>query len=265
MTWRACHFLSRLGADRWARAALAALLIVYQPIAAYAQVGPLAGYAPSPFLWSSPANITFQTSNSNSSSAATYTYTAQAVGAAAAGRIVFVGVTGYETTTQTISVTLNGAPMTQLISSEGSNGSVFIRSALYALALSSGTTADVVVTYSTLALGNSIGVWSGTGLLSSTPTATATSTATPLSASLNIAAGGAAIAVGGFYYNAGAITAVNWAGLTGRYTNIQATSQLAFSGANLNFVAAQTGLSITATQVGGSTYQVSSGVFAAFR
>lgn len=184
----------------------------------------------------------------NSAAQTTYTFSSQSIGTAAANRYVVVGITAYtlSSSTSISSVTIGGVSATQLAQaySGGVNEDL---SALYIAAVPTGTTADVVITFSTAPYRCGIGVYRVIDLLSSTPTNTytASSTSNPLSVSADISAGGVAIAVAGMV-NSGAAGTYTWAGLTERY---DATVGFAatHSGASADFASAQTGLTISST------------------
>lgn len=211
------------------------------------------------------ATVVYQTSTGTDSAATTFTYNTQAVGTADGTRIVIVGVTGSGANSRTISsVTLTGNAMTQVVFRESGGGGAFVQSALYALAFPTGTTADVVVTFSGSSGRAVIGVWATYNLLSATATNTYSSVASPMTASMNITAGGIAVGMANGYDNGG-FTSITWSNLTSRFNISQASTQLNSGGADAAFSTTQTGLSVSATMNGAPSPDLASGVFAAFR
>lgn len=152
------------------------------------------------------ASRSFCTNAQSATDASTYTFSSQSIGTAATGRQIVIGVAGSRGGTVSVtSVTVGGNAATQLCTDEGSGGGANQRTALYIIQVDTGTTADIVVTYSTTCARSGIGVWAVYDLQSSTPVATATSqTVAPYtSGSLSHTAGGVGIYVAYTYYSGG--------------------------------------------------------------
>lgn len=177
----------------------------------------------------------------------TYTFTAAAIGSAAADRCVVVGVGGVNGSSRTISsVTIGGVSATSIAFVEGSGGGAFVPSGLFAAVVPTGTTGDVVVTYSGAASRASIGVWAAYNVVAcTTPTDTVTSVANPQTGLIDISAGGIAIGYS-HVFGAGSPT-FTWTNLTENFDEVVGVSAGSQSGASAQFAGAQTNLAITAT------------------
>lgn len=147
--------------------------------------------------------LTYQTSTSDSTNASSYTFTAQAIGTAAADRYVIVGAAGSNTASEPSSVTVGGVSATKAVGTAGGNHSA----GLWVALVTSGSTADIVVTWPGSIDRCAIGVWSATGLSSVTPSNTATSNASPGSCTVTTLADGFAIAYSHLGYGT-----VTWSG-----------------------------------------------------
>lgn len=155
---------------------------------------------------STPASVTFCENRQSATDASSYTFSAVSLGTAATGRRIVVGVSGSKGGTVSVSsVTVGGNSATQLCTDEGSGGGANQRTALYIITVDSGTSADIVVTYSGTCARSGIGVWAVYDLQSSTPVATATSQVVDpyTSGSLSHTAGGVGIYVAYTYYSGG--------------------------------------------------------------
>lgn len=159
------------------------------------------------------SNTDFEMQNSG---ATTYTYTGKAIGTASAYRHIIVAIAANtNVASRTISsVTVGGISATAAVSAESTN-TVFTRVAVYIAAVPTGTTADIVVTYSAAQLRSAIGVYAAYNLLSTTPTSTGTSSSDvdPMTASLTVNAGGVAVGVAMNYYST-AQTDYAWTNMT---------------------------------------------------
>jgi hypothetical protein len=118
-----------------------------------------------------PKVVTFQTSDSSSAGTSSTTFTAKAIGTAASDRYVIVAVCVLNNASATPStVTVGGNSATRQVRSARGGGIVDIWTVL----VTTGTTADVVVTCA--AAPNRVGIiiWSATGLSSGTAVGTGT-------------------------------------------------------------------------------------------
>lgn len=149
----------------------------------------------------------FAAATGNGSDLTTYTFTAHAIGAAASNRKVVVAATGrMGSGIQVSSLTVGGVSATSAVSS----GSGTSHSSIWVVDFPTGTTADIVVTFSGGAARCAVAVWAMYGAGSSTPTATATDTTSPFSQSLTTPVGGVAFGVITSSDPAG----ITWANLT---------------------------------------------------
>lgn len=189
-----------------------------------------------------------------------YTFSTKSIGTAAAGRRVLVGVHGIQSPAVTISsLTVGGNAATAAVSlaSEGNISPI----AIYVIQVDSGTTADIVVTFSGGALCCGIGVWAAYDLQSSTQTDTVTATADPSTGAIDCVAGGVIVAYGSSYGGAGLTHA--WTGLTENFDEVVDGGISTFhTGASDAFATAQTGLSVSMNPSGGTNAAM---VAAAFR
>lgn len=180
----------------------------------------------------------------------TYTFTTRAIGTADPNRSIVVAVgSPANAANRTIStITLGGSGMNAVGSSflSSGGGGAFAEVGLYILPFPSGTTATIVVTWSGAADRMAIGIFALYNITSQTPTAIFTSGANPATGSINISAGGVALAAV-FAFHASSALSYTWAGLTERYDQQFVATNLAYSGASDQFVTAQTGLTVTAT------------------
>ena len=130
---------------------------------------------------------TFLQEAADSTDLTTYTYAAQNLGAASSGRVIVVGVSGRQSTARTITgVTIGGVTATEW----GTRGSSQNPLGIWAATVPSGTTGDVVVTFSSGMLRSRIVMWAVTGGASLSNASSGTDTAT-----VTGAAGGFIVAV----------------------------------------------------------------------
>lgn len=171
------------------------------------------------------------------------TYSAVAIGTAASDRMVVVGVKGDGGGGQPTGVTIGGSAATKIV--EANDGTQF--ASLWARMVSSGTTADIVVTWSSAPSRQGISVYAVYGESGVTAYDTASSVANPPSTNaLTIPANGVgiALAVGG------GATNWTWVGLTEDYD--ANSSGMANSSASLASSSATTP-TITATPNSGTS------------
>lgn len=200
----------------------------------------------------------FLQTNGSETGLTVYTFSGENLGDAAADRHIIVGISARGLNTRSLSsVSIGGesATLAKVIVNSVSHSSL---AALYIAAVPNGTTGDVVITFNDTMLRCGIGLWRATELASITPTNTASSVANDPTGSLNIVAGGFAIAT--IYSSSGSSPAAVWTGLTEDYDRFFATANL-MSGASDTFESEQTNLTIT---VETSEKLASAGVFASW-
>lgn len=200
-------------------------------------VNQLIGFGARRAAASATASIVYVTNAVNAGNASSYTFTATSIGTAASDRIIVVAV-GTGVASQTVSsLTIGGVSATQQVTRSSSE-----TASLHTLAVAAGTTADIVVTLSASCDFCGIAVWAMYGVTSATATHTSTSASDPGALSLNISAGGVAVAYQ--IHRAGAET-FTWTNATENFDALVESAIAYHSGASDAFASAQTGLAIT--------------------
>lgn len=197
------------------------------------------------------------------SAATTFTYTSKAIGAIDGNRRVIVATGSTVNASRTVSsVTVGGISATQAVTAESSGSGVYARTSIWIATVPSGTTANIVVTYSASVNRSAISVWAAYGLQSSTATSTGSSSSSsdPMTASLTINTGGIGVGMAHNYYGGGH-TSYTWTNLTEDNDNVSGSGTVGTSGAHATGAFSGT---ITADPLGTSTYSASM-VVAAFR
>jgi hypothetical protein len=161
------------------------------------------------------ATVTYIGRN-DAGSGSTQTFAGQAIGTAAPNRYVIVSVAQNSgTRLATPTVTVGGISATAVVALRTDYSSAASTTqALFIAAVPTGTTADVVVTWSTTVDFTAIAVWAAYGI-NPTAIATATSGADPASFTVNVPSGGIVIAA----VNNTQYTTSTWAGATENYDN----------------------------------------------
>jgi hypothetical protein len=157
-----------------------------------------------------PVTVSLEDSSVSASDATEYTFSSQAFGTAATNRHIVVAIGGRSLGATVTGVTIGGVSATELVQ----NNVVSSEVAIFMKAIPTGTTGDVVVTWSSGGQSRcGIGVWAVYGA-SITPNDTGqdTNSVGTLSDNLNVPAGGAVI--GYAYTNDSDMT---WAGVTERF------------------------------------------------
>ncbi len=139
------------------------------------------------------ATVSYESTASSTANSATYTFSSQGIGTAADNRTVVVGAVGHADGSGAITgITIGGNAATQIVYSQGpSAGSE--ECGIFAYDLTSGTTADIIVSLSGTPHRCQIGVWALYGV--GAPDDTVTDIALPFSQSITISDGGVAIGV----------------------------------------------------------------------
>lgn len=210
-----------------------------------------------------------QSADATSAGASSWTFTGQNVGTAAADRKIIVIAMGRKAGASVESltgVTVGGVTATQVVKttrSGAAGGGAANAIGIYEAALPSGTTGDVVVTFSGNVGRCIVSLFRATGIDASHASAADNAAAEDPSASINVPVGG--IAIGGCLAGGSGSTSEVWAGLTenvgalsGSFTRYSAASDL--------FASAQSPLAITcnlSAPVGDTTAAIV-GVFASW-
>lgn len=187
------------------------------------------------------ATITFTDSASDTTDLSTYTFSSRAIGTASGSRLVIVALAYvYTAAADPTSVTIGGVAATKLTSQVSSNGAYY--TGIYAARVSTGATADVVVSLAASAARCGIGIAAAYNVDSLIPEDTGLSTANPADLSFDATKGAVGIGIASVF----AGTTWSWSGLTeGNDTNVE-SGAMTFSCATAEFATA--GIkSITAT------------------
>lgn len=135
-----------------------------------------------PHNFAAPRVLTYIGGNKDTGAATTYTFLAEPIGTAAADRRVIIAVHGDDTAaTYSISSMTVGGVTTTINSEVGSTTKL---AAITTTLVPTGTTADVVITFSEAISMCSITVWSAIGMLSNTAIDAGTSVADPSTVTL---------------------------------------------------------------------------------
>lgn len=193
------------------------------------------------------ASSTFTANAVDMSNTDVYNFSSMALGAENATRIIIIGATGRGTATTFSSVTVAGQSATSVIEEYSAENFV----SLWQVALPTGTTGDVIVTFADPITRAGIGVWA---LYNSNGTVYDTafdSNSDPLQFTLNIAANGG-VAIGSVIDDDSSDSVLKWAGLTSDF-NETMELDTDHHGASENFVSAKTGFIINATSTNPSS------------
>jgi hypothetical protein len=163
--------------------------------------------------------VSFASSNSDIAiNSTTKTFTAQGIGTAKTTRYVVVGVTGTGVSGFSIStLTVQGISATKAVETVGATRGF---ASIWIVAVPTGTTGDVVITWSGTVVRAGIGVWAVYDIASATPTATnsgSVASGSGASNSVNVSANGVNISIA---YDNGDNTQPpipTWTGVTQRY------------------------------------------------
>lgn len=204
-----------------------------------------------------PVALTFTDSSVNANNLEEYTFNTQAIGTASADRHVIVALVYTEAASDTLtSVTVAGQSCTVVVNSTSGSGDSAI--AITDAPVTSGTTATIVCSFSGSGPTNcGIGVYSITGLGSTTPVDTDTTTTDNTGLTLNVEADGAVIGVSS---QASGATAT-WTNITENYDEVIETSVMHHTGASVLTAASGT-LTLTMNSSSSTSIGVS---YASFR
>jgi hypothetical protein len=174
---------------------------------------------PFPILFSrkAPAVLSYVTHLEDTSGSASPSFASAAIGAAAADRLVIVGVcvskgSGVWSPNPISSVTIGGNAATQVGSQVLAEGTATSVVCLFALTVASGTTATIVVNMAATTTGAKIVIWNATGLSSTTASDTKGDNATPFTQSLTVPSLGFGVGIAG----GESVTSWTWTNMTER-------------------------------------------------
>ncbi len=181
----------------------------------------------------------------------TYTFSGASIGTASGDRIVIVTIGSRANLARSISsVTIAGVTATAIATANDTSGGADI-AAMYAAAVPTGTTGNIVVTFSAAMLRCAIGVFAMTGASGVTPHATMTDNTIStgvFTGTIDCPANGAI--VGTAFGSGNGSQAATWSGITEDFDTQPETTSNNVSAAHANFSTAQTGLTVSATITG---------------
>ena len=190
----------------------------------------------SPSAVGSTPTIAFADSATSSSTATTYTFSSMGIGTASSGREILVGVSGAGTDVTLNSVTVGGVAGTFVAHQDDAAVSV----SLYRAAVPTGTTADVVVVFSS----NKEGCGAATYECTDLPTfpydvigATTASSTANRTLTVNVPADGTVM--GFIVWDANPVATTTWTGITETFDDQVKVNNAQFSGAMDTFDTAQ--------------------------
>lgn len=241
---------------------VAALMLLAFVCVARAQIGPLPGTGPLPQFANAPPTVTFQAITHNTSTQTTYTFTSAAIGTAGARNvIVYVGGSNNGLNAPS-SITVGGVTC-NLVSDNASHNAAVIgasnaTSALYICPSSvTGTTANIVVTWSGNQVRTTIAVWAAYNLTSLTAVVQpATSTSATANLNMNMTPNQLLI-VGG---ESGTATTATATGYTQRFDETDSAGEL-YAGGDFISSITESPRTITITFNGSTVYASVAAVF----
>ncbi len=199
-------------------------------------------------------SYSYRAKSSSNSNLSSYTFSGLDINSAASDRHIHVVVHYGGGGDSFTSVSIGGVSATQNSVNAGSSRGL----AIYTAKVTSGTTADVVVTLGNTASSCAVGVWASYGLSSAAAYRVATDTSAPITATIGTINGGFCIA--GLARSVSGAGSVVWTNVTERYDdNIDANNLLVSSADS-----ATTGSDISPSAAISGSGTVSYGIFASF-
>jgi hypothetical protein len=192
-----------------------------------------------------PVTVSYTDDDWQSTGATTsHTLSGAAIGSAEAGRIIVVGAGSYGQQDRTITgVTVGGVSAVSVAGYTTSPSFPFITE-LFTAVVPTGTTADIVVTWSGINYVCAFGVWAVYGASSTVhDTIATTGDPDPMTGTIDCPAGGAIV---GWAYSGGANCTHTWVGVTESFDNNPSASQN-HTGASDAFATTQSGLTVSCT------------------
>ncbi len=186
------------------------------------------------------------TDHATSTSGSPYSFTSRAIGTAASGRRIIVAVSaGNSGSLAPSTVTVGGISATKVTGSDVAASTAGV--SLWIAQVDTGTTATIVVTFSSSPPRCGIGVWAAYNLLNSAAVDVETASgSSPLAISLDVLSGGIVIAADA---NGGSARTRTWAGVSEDYDETVSSSNTQ-SGGHAAFASSQSGLAVTSTLSG---------------
>lgn len=195
------------------------------------------GSSGTPNVTAPDATISSTDHKVSTANATTYTFTTTAIGTAASDRLIIVACSADGSAARTLnSGTIAGVSATVFATTNNGNACFAFMIAL----VPTGTTGDIVITWSGGCVRAGIGVWAAYNVQSTTPTDRQQSSASN-SVSVNISAGG--VGAGGACNDNATTPNFSWTQFTENYDE-QEEPNFNHSGACNAYATAQTGLSV---------------------
>lgn len=216
----------------------------------------LPGFMPigSPVAAAAGKVLTYRNYYLDASNNSTYTFTATDVGSAEATRRVIVGAHQYGGSVTLTSATIGGVSATEVTTDSANTAQTLLLIAH----VPTGTTADVVLTWSGSTSGSAVSVWTATGLSSDTAVDSGRSATNPATDTISTVDGGFIIGV--FTINGnGVLSTTTWSGVAEDF-DVQLESNASISGGSATTNGSN--VSISATPSGLTTSRV--GAFASW-
>lgn len=192
-----------------------------------------------------PPSIAFQALTNNTTTQTTYTFSGAALGTADPTRKILVCVMGSNGGLSAPTVTVAGSSAAVQASVVGGSNAT---AALYSVAVASGTTGSVVVTWSASQVRTSIAVWASYNVTSGTAVASATSAVATANLNLNLLAGDIVALCG----VSGTATGSTATGYTSRFNQADTAGEW-YSGGDFTETVNESPRTLTLTFTGGST------------
>src|SRR3990167_7975156 len=195
------------------------------------------------------ASVTYTDVVADNTAKTTYTFSGRSISTASTDRKIVVSVVSQDALNNpTISsLTIGGISASQVVSLSGTPSSNDYLAALWQATVPTGTTADIVVTFTNPSSNCGIGIWAVYGAAAGAAD-TGSSAADPAAVSLDIPADGIAIGA----HQGSASPSFTWTNLTENFDgNVSGT--INHSGASASFTSIQTNLTITSDQSAGAT------------
>lgn len=179
----------------------------------------------------------------DTSDSTNYTFSGMALGAAAADRRIAVAAVSRASGNRPITgIDIAGIGGTQIVNDRNSSGGNTTNAAIFIAHVPSGTSGNIVVSHSASQLRCAITVYRLTGTAGTSPS-NGFSAANNPSVSLDVPAGGAALAISYTQAN----TTATWSGLTKDTDDDAETTTSQYSSAHDAFASAATGLNVQCT------------------
>lgn len=193
-----------------------------------------------------------------------YTFTSKSTGVAASNRFVIIGISTRfgGTTITSLTVTVGLVSATKVVSAANTTGGNTTLSELWIAAVPTGTSDNVVVTYSAGVLRCGLNMWRMVGAASGTASASGSSVVDPTTATIIIPNNGSAVGYVVSDFNGGS-GAISWTNLTQSLAITTITGSFRHGAAMADFVSGGS-TALTGDMSAATSIDSPSGVFAAW-